>query len=266
MLFFILIAGLVVGSFLSAYTYRAPRGKSVKKGRSYCDACKNPIAWYDNIPLFSFIILKGKCRDCNQKISWRYPAIEISTALIFVAITYALANCAIGPRSSDLCIFYGILGAWAMPFLLLVATVLIAIFIIDLEHKIIPDEAVLALFAITVVVFILADTNTLFIRLLAGFLASLFLLLIHIVTRGRGMGLGDVKLALFGGIILDWPQTATWLFVSFVLGSIVGLVLIALKKAAFGKQIPFGPFLVVSLGIILFWGNTITDWLFSGLL
>ena len=178
-LIFILVAGLVVGSFLSAYTYRAPRGKSVKKGRSYCPACKNTIVWYDNIPLLSFIILKGKCKDCNQKISWRYPVIEISTAVIFVAIAYALANCAIGPRSNDLCNFYGLLGARAIPFLLLVATVLIAIFIIDLEYKIIPDEAVFSLFAITVIVFILAGTNTLFIRLLAGFLASLFLLLIH---------------------------------------------------------------------------------------
>lgn len=265
-LFFIFIAGLIVGSFLSSYTYRTPRDKSVRKGRSYCPQCKSNVRWYDNIPLVSFLLLRGRCRNCDQKISFRYPLIEISTGIIFLAVAYLIGNCAQTPRSNDICLFYGLLGTRALPYLLLVATVLLSIFVIDLEHKIIPDRAVFTLFVITVLVFILTGSSTIYLRLLSGFIAGTFLLLLNLITKGRGMGLGDVKLALLGGIILSWPYILTWLFTSFVLGSVVGLALIAKKKAAFGKEIPFGPFLIISLGVTLFWGNVLTEIYFSGLL
>jgi prepilin signal peptidase PulO-like enzyme (type II secretory pathway) len=131
------------------------------------------------------------------------------------------------------------------------------IFIIDLEKRIIPDE--LSLFGLVLVFFslLLFDPSSLYLHLLSGFGAGLFLLSLHIATQGKGMGLGDVKLALFLGSLLGWPWVAVWLFVAFLTGAIVGSILILSKKISFGKQIAFGPFLVMSLIITLIWGETL---------
>ena len=131
-LFFIFVTGLVVGSFLGAYTYRAPLSKTIKRGRSFCPKCKKKIIWYDNIPLLSFLLLKGKCRNCQQNISLRYPLIELSTGIMFFLIAYFLGNCAVGPKSNNLCHFYGILGAQALPFLLLITSFFIVILVVDI--------------------------------------------------------------------------------------------------------------------------------------
>ncbi|MCK4826113.1 prepilin peptidase, partial [bacterium] len=140
-------------------------------------------------------------------------------------------------------------------FLLLVFSIVLMIFIIDLEKRIIPDE--LSLFGLVLVFLslLLFNPSSLYIHLLAGFSAGVFLLLIHILTSGKGMGLGDVKLALFLGSLLGWPWTAVWLFGAFLTGAIVGSILILIKKISFGKQIAFGPFLILSLVITLIWGE-----------
>ena len=257
MVFLLIIYGLIVGSFLTAYTYRLPLGKSVKKGRSICPNCKEKISWYDNIPLLSFLLLKGKCRRCGRKISVRYPVIELASVMGFVGIYYLLAACgSISPLSSNLiCSWQTTLGVLSLPFLLLVFSIVLMIFIIDLEKRIIPDE--LSLFGLVLVFLslLLFNPSSLYIHLLAGFSAGVFLLLIHILTSGKGMGLGDVKLALFLGSLLGWPWTAVWLFGAFLTGAIVGSILILIKKISFGKQIAFGPFLILSLVITLIWGE-----------
>ena len=259
MIFLLIVCGLIVGSFLTAYTYRLPLGKSVKEGRSICPNCKAKIAWYDNIPLLSFFLLKGKCRRCGEKISIRYPAIELVSAVGFVGINYLLIACgSTSSLSSNLvCSWQTTLGVLSLPFLLLVFSIVLMIFIIDWEKKIIPDE--LSLFGLVLVFLslLLVDPSRLYIHLLAGFGAGVFLLLIHIVTLGKGMGLGDVKLALFLGSLLGWPWTAVWIFGAFLTGAIVGSILILIKKTAFGKQIAFGPFLILSLVITLIWGETL---------
>src|SRR3990172_8718504 len=122
---FFLILGLAVGSFLSAYTWRWPRGISIAKGRSICPKCKKQIAWYDNIPLFSYLILGGRCRNCHKKISLRYPLIEFSTAVLFILVVNLLGG-------------FGKLGFLLTTSYLLLATILIAIFIIDFENQLIP--------------------------------------------------------------------------------------------------------------------------------
>lgn len=251
----IIILGLVVGSFLSALTYRLPRNKSVTFGRSFCDHCKRKIRWYDNIPLISYLALRGECRNCSKKISLRYPLIELFTAVLFLVFTYTLFNCKDTLNSEILCDLRSLLGNWVIPYLLFILSMVITIFIIDLEHKIIPDNIVFYLFIVTFLVFLASSSPTLIPRLVSAFGSSMFLLLIHLLTKGRGMGLGDVKLALFVGLLLGWPKTLTWLYLSFVIGALIGLMLIMFKKAKFGKQIPFGPFMILSLIITLIWGN-----------
>lgn len=231
------IFGLVVGSFLGAYTFRYPRGISVLKGRSVCPKCKKNLAWYDNIPVLSFFLLKGRCRECGKGISPRYPLIELATALGFVGIWFL----SLGPVFSV--------------FLILIFSLLVAVFVIDLEQKIVPDELVFTGFGLTVFYLLLVSSSTLFINLAAGLGAALFLLLVHLITRGRGMGLGDVKLAVFAGTFLGWPMVPIWLFTAFLTGAIVGTILVLAKKASFGKQIAFGPFLVISLIIVFIWGD-----------
>lgn len=260
------IFGFLVGSFLGAYTYRLPRGERIKAGRSFCPHCKKKISWFDNIPLLSFIALRGKCRKCGKKISWRYPLIELSTAVLFIVFALLLKSCRTPLQDSifkdeAICFWKDILTSVTLPYFLLVISILIAIFVIDLEHQLLPDCLVYILFLVTFFFLIIFSSPTFYLKLLSAFGAALSLLVIHLVTRGRGMGLGDVKLALVGGILLGWPGVLVWLFLSFLIGAVVGVIMIFLGKASFGKQIPFGPFLVVSLIITLIWGKAIFGFL-----
>ena len=237
---FIAILGLIIGSFISAFTYRNPREISISDGRSRCPKCKREIAWYDNIPLLSYILLGGKCRNCGKKISLRYPAIEAGTAGVFLVVASQLG---------------GEGGIGRLGFMLVVASILIAIFVIDLEHMIIPDSLVFILLGITFFYYILTSSYSPYTALLTGFLTSLLFLFLHLVTLGRGMGLGDVKLVIPLGMILGWPLAFVWLFLSFILGAVVGIILILSKKSSFGKHIAFGPFLVVGFFVALLWGE-----------
>ncbi len=234
-LFFWGILGLVVGSFIGAYTYRYPRGISIAKGRSFCPKCKKKISWFDNIPIGSFLFLKGKCRRCGKKISLRYPLIELAGAIGFVIFAPNI-------------------------FLIFVFSVLLAIFVIDLEEKIIPDELVFAGVFAAFLVFLLTDFNF-YASLLAGLGAAGLLLLINLVTRGYGMGLGDVKLALFLGMLLAPTEAMLWLLVSFLFGGAVGFSLLILGKARLKQKIAFGPFLISAFFVVLIWGGVIKKWI-----
>jgi len=248
----LIVIGMATGSFLGALTFRLPRGQTIVKGRSLCDHCKRKIAWHDNIPLFSYFFLGGRCRHCNRQISKRYPFIELSTGLLFLGTYFLLNNCS-GALAQTLCSWKDSLKLLTLPYLLFVASVMIAIFVIDLEQKLIPDE--LSLFGFIVVLVASIFLASFFANVLSGLLVSAILLLIHLATNGRGMGLGDVKLALFAGTFLGWPYALIWLFIAFLTGAQVGIILILLGKASFGKQIPFGPFLVISFFITVVLGQ-----------
>jgi len=234
-LFFWGMLGLVIGSFIGAYTYRYPRNISIAKGRSFCPKCKKKISWFDNIPIGSFLFLKGRCRRCGKKISLRYPLIELTGAVGFVAFAPNV-------------------------FLIFTFCLLLAIFIIDLEEKLIPDELVFTGVLAAFLVFLLTDFNF-YANLLAGLGAAGFLLLINLASQGRGMGLGDVKLALFLGVLLGPTNTILWLFVSFWLGGAIGLGLLFLGKARLKQEIAFGPFLISAFFVILIWGEIIKKWI-----
>lgn len=222
------ILGLVFGSFVSAFTYRYPKGISTAKGRSFCPKCKAKIAWFDNIPLLSFLLLGGKCRKCNKQISLRYPGIELATAIGFLIIGFNAAG-------------------------LMLFLILESIFIIDLENQIIPDFLVF----LGLLISLFTIHYSPFTGLLSAFLSADFLLLIHLATSGRGMGLGDVKFALLGGFVLGYPLFLVWLFLSFLTGAVVGVILMLIKGFKLKDKIAFGPFLAVSLIIVYIWGGNL---------
>lgn len=225
MIYLIIILGLIIGSFISAVTYRIPRNLGFVKGRSFCDSCKAELKWYDNIPLFSYLFYRGASRCCNQKISLRYPLIELFTALGFV-----------------------VLYLFSLPVIYyLLFTSSLIIFVIDLEHQIIPDEFSWLLLLLAFYFL----HSTFYISLFSGFLFSLILLILYLSTSGRGMGLGDVKLAIPLGFILGLSKGVTWLILSFIIGGIVAVVLLLLKRAKLKTKIAFGPFLIIAFWIIL---------------
>jgi prepilin signal peptidase PulO-like enzyme (type II secretory pathway) len=240
---FLFIFGIIFGSFISALTWRYPRQISVNKGRSICPKCKNQIRWFDNIPLLSFIFLGGKCRKCKKPISFRYPAIELSTALGFVAIGYFVQTL----QGSTL------QGVYSIVIFLILFLILEAIFIIDLEHRIIPDSFVFA----GILVSLFTIHNSPFTSLFSGFLAATLLLLIHLITKGRGMGLGDVKFAVLGGLLVGPKLFLIWLFLAFLTGAVAGIILILGKKAGLKSQIAFGPFLVLAIPLAIIYGDKI---------
>ncbi|EKD62963.1 MAG: type II secretory pathway, prepilin signal peptidase PulO [uncultured bacterium] len=253
----VVVFGLVVGSFLSAYTYRQPRGKSIIKGRSVCPRCKSKIAWFDNIPLLSYLLLEGKCRSCKKKISLRYPLIELGTAILFVVALF-------GSRAVRLNVGWTTLLPDYLFYLVIfiLISISISILVIDLEHQIIPDEPVFLALSVTLLLLLFSGYTNVWENLLAGFGSALFLLLLHILTRGRGMGLGDVKLALVGGLILGIPLSAVWMFGSFILGGALAVILLFLGEAHLGQKVAFGPFMIASFFIVLIFGDTIVKSVF----
>jgi len=230
----VFLMGLVFGSFVGAFTYRLPRSKSIVKGRSVCDNCGLRIAWYANIPVFSFLFLKGRSLCCGKKISLRYPIIEFSTALFFVFLYLNLYQ--------NLLLFF----VYCLLFLLT-----LSVFIIDFEHQIIPDELILLLFFVSLF-FLFENTNFFYEKIFAGFLFSLFLLLIHLFTQGRGMGLGDVKFTIPIGIILGLEKGVYWMLASFLTGGFIASILLVIGKAKLKQKIAFGPFLVVGFWLLYF--------------
>lgn len=238
---FVLATGLALGSFLGAVTYRLARKESFVKGRSRCPRCGANIKWYDNIPVLSFLLLGGRCRSCHKKISLRYPLIEITTAL-------------------------GVLGIYILNlsfpiFLIFVLLITISIFVIDLENEIIPDELIFLGLGVTTLALLLGWNGSFYLHFFGGLSASLFLLLINLITKGKGMGLGDVKYALFAGTFLGFPKSVSWLFLSFLTGASLGVILILLGRARLGKHIPFGPFLAASFLVAAIIGEGFVKWL-----
>lgn len=255
---FIFIFGLIIGSFLSALSFRIPQGKSVFEGRSVCPKCKHKIRWFDNVPLLSFILLKARCRSCEKKISFRYPLIELSTAFVFLLIYLLNLGCSVNyallPSSFVYCTWELALGALTLPYFLLISSVLIAIFFIDFEEQIIPDKLVFLLISATFILIYLFF-NDFYSRIFSGALVSMIFLLLHYLTKGKGMGLGDVKFVFFGGMLLGAKMLFTWIFLSSLIGALIGVILMPFGKTKFGKQIPFGPFLIIGLFLTIIVGD-----------
>lgn len=252
--------GLAIGSFIGALTFRLPRGKGFVRGRSICPNCKKVIPWHDNFPLVSYIALRGKCRKCGVKISPRYFLIELTTALSFAGLYFFQTGCLSGNLYLASCywpIHLGILSYLLLPSIFVI---MFSIFVIDLETRIIPDSLTFTGFVLVFIMLLLANSS-IYEHLLASFVAGLFLLLVHLLTKGRGMGLGDVKFVLFPGLLFGLNLSFVFLFSAFLTGAVVGLILILIKAARFGQKIAFGPFLVFAFFITFLWGDKIFTFL-----
>jgi len=229
--------GASIGSFLNVVVYRLNQGLSPLQGRSYCPKCRTKIAWYDNVPLLSFFLLKGKCRSCHSPISWQYPLVELATALLtFFVVNYL-------SFSDPLKLIY----------YLFITYVLIAIFVSDLRYETIPDKISYPAIGAALVYSLTLGIS----YLLSGLGAGLFFLLLVLFTRGRGMGVGDIKLAGLMGLVLGWPRIIVALYLAFLTGAVVGGILILIRRKRFGEHIPFGPFLAGATWVSLFWGEQI---------
>lgn len=260
---FVALLGLVFGSFISMLTYRLPRLVPLK-GRSFCDRCKKKIDWYENLPLISFFLLQGKCQKCTKPISIRYPLIETGTALFFVVTSYAWIHLREGYA-----IAYQIKQLLGLPSLflfLLMAAFMVALFITDLEFKILPDILVFFLLLITCYLLLILPSPLFFTHLLTGSLVSSFFLFIYLITQGRGMGFGDVKLGFVLGTLLGYPESVVFLFLAFLTGGIVGIILLLMRKARFGAHVPFGPFLLIGAIVSFFFGKSIYVWYMTQLI
>ena len=262
--FIIFLFGIVIGSFLNVVIYRTLHDESPLEGRSKCDLCKKQIAWYDNIPLLSYIVLAGKCRYCKKPISINHPVIELMTGVMFVW-WYVLG----------LSFFFKLQQPpfqYIQPaFWLLVGVLLIIIFFSDIFWYIIPDYAVLLLtilalsYRIGLTVSGIMQVKDFGLSILAGAIASTFFFILWFVTKGKGMGFGDVKFVFPMGILLGWQKTLVGIFMAFILGSLVAVILMAMKKKTMKQIIPFGPFLVAGCLVGLVWGEKILQW-YLGLL
>jgi len=250
--------GLVIGSFLNCVIYRLEKKESFLTGRSYCPNCKHQLSWQDLIPFLSFIELQGKCRYCKQKISWRYPLIELATGILFVLVL----NYELRIMNYDLLNLGFILNSL---FLLLNSCFLLIIFVYDLKYYIIPDEVIYPaifiafLYEILYSYFILHNSHLITNSFYSAFGASLFFLVIFLISRGKWLGFGDVKLAFFMGLFLGFPDILVALFFAFFIGAIIGLGLILLRKKNLKSEVPFGPFLVTGIFIGLFSGGYIIN-------
>ena len=260
LLFFVFIFGLVIGSFLNSVIYRLFKRESLW-GRSYCPYCHHRLAWYDLIPLLSFVLLKGRCRYCHKKISWQYPLVESITGLLFLFIFISVFP---NLQSFLLASTYSLIR---LVYLLTIISLLIVIFVYDLKHYIIPDKIVvsgilLILFYrfLNLFKFHSLSAKSFVYLVIFSFIISLIFWLIWFFSKGRWMGLGDAKLVFLLSLFLNPGQDLVALFFAFSLGAIIGLILIGLKKKRMKSELPFGPFLITGTFIALFWGEKIIQW------
>lgn len=240
-MFPVAVAGMLIGSFLNVVAWRLPRGESLVRPRSRCPHCETPIRPYDNVPVLSWLLLRGRCRTCQAPISARYPAVEATTAVLYAAV-------AIG-RHGALDIVLG----------LLLVTALVPIALIDLDLRIIPNAITLPASVAAVVAAALLDPGFVPEQLIAGAAAGGFFLLAA-VAHPRGMGMGDVKLAGMLGLYLG-RAVAPAVLVALLTGVLVGALVIARKGAREGRRtaVPFGPFLALGAVVALFAGDAVVD-------
>jgi leader peptidase (prepilin peptidase) / N-methyltransferase len=247
-LILIFILGLCVGSFLNVLVDRLPKEESIVKGRSHCEKCKKELAWFDLIPLVSFLSLQGKCRYCRTPLSLYYPVVEFATGVLFVT-TLSLSG---GFRIYDLRFMI------SLGYYLFITSSLIVVFFTDLKYGIIPDKVIVPAILISFLYLILNTNYLILPHLLSALGACLFFLILFLITKGKGMGFGDVKFAFLMGLVLGFPNIIVSLYIAFLTGAIVGCILIIWRKRKLkGASIPFGPFLVLGTFIAISWGELI---------
>ena len=245
----ILLLGLIVGSFLNVCIYRLPRGLSVVRPRSHCPSCKALVQWFDNVPIVSYLFLKGRCRYCSATISFRYPLIELLSAVLSWLV-YRRFGIGVGY------LFY-------FPF----AASLLTVSAIDLDHGIIPDEISIPGIAIGLIFAGFWPYLSLWDSLVGILAGGGFLYLVGFfygaATKREGIGGGDIKLMAMIGAFLGWKGSLFTIFAGSLIASLTGVSIMILRKADGKMPIPFGPFLSGAALLYLLAGDRIIWWYFS---
>lgn len=242
------VIGLCVGSFLNVVIYRVPLGMSLAKPDSHCPSCKYKLRWYDNIPVLSYLILRGRCRSCKKHISFRYTAVELLNTAAWLLCVF---------------VFFG----KSIPFMciaMICSSVFISVFFIDLEHMIIPDRFQLILLALGIVS-VFVDPHYAWLSHLIGGVAGF--LVFYLISWGferlcgkEGLGGGDVKLCGTVGLILGYERLLLGLLIATIPAAVIMLILSHREK---GRQFPFAPFLTVGFGAAMLFGAQIISWYLS---
>ncbi|WP_328295894.1 prepilin peptidase [Kineococcus sp. NBC_00420] len=243
------LVGLAIGSFLNVVIHRVPRDESVVHPPSACPRCGLGITARDNVPLVSWIFLRGRCRGCDLPISPRYPLVELLTALLFAGVTLVVGL------------------SWALPAYLYLAAVAVALAAIDIDVQRLPDKIVLPSYGVALVLLAVASLGDgnwgALVRAVVGGLALFLLYAVMVVVYPRGMGLGDVKLAGVLGLYLGWwgwSALAVGAFGAFVLGGAGALLVVATRRSGRGTRIPFGPYMLAAALASLVVAAPIAGW------
>jgi len=261
MLIILFAFGLAIGSFLNVVAMRYDGehflfSTKLIGGRSHCEGCKKTLRWFELVPLFSFVAQGGRCRRCTARLSIQYPIVELLSGIIFASVPLALGT-----------------GVGITAPLILLATLWIAVFeallvmtLIDIRLGIIPDEINIFLAAAGVLLLLIPaplDAVAVLARIIAALGAGAFFALLIAVTRGKGMGMGDLKLAIPLGLLFGWPEILLVLMAAFVIGAVMGVIAVARGTNSMKGTLPFGPFLALGAMTAFFWGAPIIGWYLS---
>lgn len=255
-IFVVFLLGIVIGSFINALQYRIQNEMSISKGRSICPHCKKQLAWHDNIPVFSFLFLRGKCRQCKKPISWQYPVVELLTGFAFVAVALPIISYQLSVINvaSLLCLFF-------------ITFCLILIGLHDQKTTYVLSGYVYAAIVATLIYLLVTYTGfwgakELFSyfkpNVLSSLVAMLPFALLFLISKGTWMGAGDIEIAALLGFLLGWPNFMVALYFAFLVGAIWGLVKVYFfKNANMKSEMPFAPFLIAGIFFALLFADKI---------
>ncbi|QIB26473.1 prepilin peptidase [Caloranaerobacter azorensis] len=240
--FVIFITGLIIGSFLNVCIYRIPKGESIVYPPSHCTNCNTRLKAIDLIPVFSYLLNKGRCRYCGERISLQYPFVEIFNGLIYLLLFYKFG------LSFNLIKY------------LFLTSLLIVISVIDYKHQIIPNSILLfGFFTILIFKLLYYSKAELLNSILGLLIGGLIFSIIVIVSRG-GMGGGDIRLIALLGFFFGWKHLLLLMLLSFVIGAFFSIILLLLKIKSMKDFIPFGPFISIAAIITIFYGDTLISY------
>ena len=251
--FYICTLGLILGSFANVVILRMPAGESIIKPRSRCPSCKNQIAWYDNIPIVSFFLLRARCRFCKAKISWRYPLVELTMTAAF-ALTYYFVSEGQG-------------YSWTLVENLILVFGLVTVSFIDIDHFLLPDKFTLSGIVIGLAGSLVNSERSTWDAIMGVLMGGGFLWAIAwlywVIKKQEGMGGGDIKLLAWIGAVLGWKAIPFVIISASVLGSVAGVLMAAKTKEGMKTVIPFGPYLALGAGLYIWGGVRLGEWYLS---
>jgi leader peptidase (prepilin peptidase)/N-methyltransferase len=239
------VVGVCVGSFLNVCIYRLPRGQSLASPPSRCPHCERPLRWYHNIPIVSWVALRGRCAHCQAPISIQYPVIELVTALVWLLIVWMTPV------------------GWLLASRLVLATALIVLFMIDLEHQLLPNVITLPGIVVGLAFSVVAPpgpADALLGALLGGGVLYAIAAAYYLLRKEEGMGMGDVKMLAMVGAFLGWRAVLLTLVLSSFAGAVIGVVMMGLQKGSMRYALPFGTFLAVGALLAMLFGEQFIAW------